>query len=82
MKCWLFYWLGGGDRNLADAVDNLYQEVVRNLKPVEAESLPAPIRRYGEENKIHFDTNHCEPLKFTHQLESALDNILAKPLLE
>ena len=82
MKCWLFYCLGGGDWNLADAVDDRYQEVARNLEPVVAELLPAPIRRYGEENSIHFDKNLCDPLKFAHQLESVLDDILAKPLFE
>jgi hypothetical protein len=82
MKCWLFYCLGDGDWNLTDAVDKRYQEVARNLEPVVAELLPAPVRRYGEENKIHFDTNLCDPLKFAHQLESALDDILAIPLLE
>jgi hypothetical protein len=82
MKCWLFYCLGGGDWNLADAVDKRYQEVARNLEPVVAELLPAPIRCYGEENKIHFDTDLCDPLLFAHQLETALDNILVKPLFE
>ena len=82
MKCWLFYCLGGGDWNLADAVDSRYQEVARNLEPVVAELLPAPIRHYAEEKKIHFDTNLCDPLKFAYLLESALNDILAKPLLE
>lgn len=80
IKCWSFYCLGVGARKPNDSVGKLYTAITKELQHIVRKHIPDQLLQYEHVHNVLLTDYLDDPVRFSDELHTALDEIFVAPL--